>query len=129
MNTHPRTTRSRRSKTRRASRSEGAAARHDEFDAESAFDRFVDEHSTALSLFGLALGLLGRRRWLLLPLALQACAMRSILQGRRPMPALLRRLGLRTAHELEEARGEPELRRRLVGAPAHSRTGRSSNGA
>ncbi|MBL8840407.1 MAG: hypothetical protein JNL90_02635 [Planctomycetes bacterium] len=47
-------------------------------------ERRLLARSSALSLFGLALGLLGRRRWLIVPLVVQGVVLHGALERRRP---------------------------------------------
>ncbi len=69
----------------------------DEWDIE----RVLAVHSSSLSLFGLALGILGRRRWLLLPLVVQSFYLQHALEGWCPPLPLMRRLGIRTREEID----------------------------
>lgn len=48
-------------------------------------ERRRSARSSALSLFGLALGLLGRRRWLLVPLVVQGFVLHDALERRHPV--------------------------------------------
>lgn len=75
-----------------------------ELDEEWDIERVLETNSAALSLFGLVLGLLGRRRWLLLPLAVQSFFLQHALQGWCPPVPLLRRMGVRTAEEIGRER-------------------------
>jgi hypothetical protein len=74
-----------------------------ELDREWDVERCLETGSSALSLTGLLLAL-RRRRWLLLPLAVQSFFLQHALQGWCPPLPLLRRLGVRTESEIEEER-------------------------
>lgn len=80
------------------------AQRLRELDEEWDVERTLETNASALTLFGLVLGTLGRRRWLLLPLAVQSFFLQHALQGWCPPLPLLRRLGVRTREEIERER-------------------------
>jgi len=69
-------------------------------DAEWDVERVLELTSAGLSLFGLAL----RRRWLLVPAAVQLFLVQHVLQGWCPPLPVLRRLGYRTQQEIERER-------------------------
>lgn len=71
-----------------------------ELDQEWDVERVLEVNASALSLFGLTLGILGRKRWLLLPLAVQSFFLQHALEGWCPPLGLLRRLGVRTRDEI-----------------------------
>ena len=76
-----------------------------ELDAEWDIERVVETQSSALSLVGLTLSFLtGRRRWLLVPIAVQGFMLQHALQGWCPPVPVLRRLGVRTREEIERER-------------------------
>jgi hypothetical protein len=75
-----------------------------ELDREWDVERALETGSASLSLFGLILGILGRRRWFLLPLVVQGFFLQHALQGWCPPLPLFRRLGFRTAQEIESER-------------------------
>jgi hypothetical protein len=79
-------------------------ARLEEIDAEWNVERALETLSSALSLGGLAFGLMGRRRLLYLPVVVQAFFLQHALQGWCPPLPLLRRLGFRTQQEIERER-------------------------
>ena len=79
-------------------------ARLRELDLEWDVERVLQTNSSAVSLFGLAVGLLWRRRWLLLPLVVQGFFLQHALQGWCPPLPLLRSLGFRTTQEIEQER-------------------------
>jgi hypothetical protein len=72
-------------------------------DAEWDIERTVQLNSAVLSLAGLALSLRDRR-WLLLPAMVQAFFLQHTLQGWCPPIPILRRLGFRTAQEIDAER-------------------------
>jgi hypothetical protein len=75
-----------------------------ELDEEWDVERVLETNASALSLFGLAMGVLGRRRWLILPIAVQGFFLQHALQGWCPPIPLLRRLGVRTREEIDRER-------------------------
>lgn len=75
-----------------------------EIDAEWDIERAIETLSSGLTLFGLALGATGRRRWLGLPLVVQGFLLQHALQGWCPPVPVLRRLGFRTQQEIERER-------------------------
>ncbi len=83
-----------------AQHSEQIEDRLRELDDEWDVERVLGTNASALSLFGLTLGILGRRRWLLLPLAVQSFFLQHALQGWCPPIGVLRRLGVRTRDEI-----------------------------
>ena len=82
-------------------------------------ERALATASSCLSLAGIALGLRGRRRGLLLAVAVQSFYLQHSLQGWCPPLPLLRRLGFRTPMEIElERAAVKELREDVVENPA-----------
>ena len=75
-----------------------------ELDREWDVERMLETMSSSASLFGLVMGIFGRRRWLLLPMAVQGFFLQHSLQGWCPPLALLRRLGVRTSAEIDQER-------------------------
>ncbi len=86
-----------------------------ELDREWDIERCLETGSSTLSLTGLMLFTLTRkRRWFLLSAAVQGFFLQHALQGWCPPLPLLRRLGVRTQEEIEEERrGLSELARGL----------------
>ena len=82
----------------------GIRQRLRELDREWDIERALETGSATLTLAGLALGILSNRRWLLLSLAVQGFFMQHAIQGWCPPLPLFRRLGIRTAHEIEAER-------------------------
>lgn len=84
-----------------------------ELDREWDIERILETGSSVLSLAGLTLSLLsGRRRWLLLPLAVQSFFLQHALQGWCPPLPAFRALGVRTQTEIERERHALERLRR-----------------
>lgn len=77
-----------------------------ELDAEWDIERTLETMSAVFSLAGFLMALGGRRRWLLLPLMVQTFFLQHAVQGWCPPLPLLRRLGVRTAQEIDEERYE-----------------------
>jgi hypothetical protein len=75
-----------------------------ELDKEWDVERTLATLSTGFTLTGLAMSLLGKRKWLILPAAVQAFYMQHALQGWCPPLAILRKLGFRTVQEIDEER-------------------------
>jgi hypothetical protein len=75
-----------------------------ELDREWDVERALATGSSCLSLLGLGLAASGLRRWLYLPLAVQAFYLQHTLQGWCPPLPLFRRLGFRTPAEIERER-------------------------
>ena len=75
-----------------------------ELDQEWDVERILETGSSALTLSGLLLGITRNRKWLLLSLAVQGFFMQHALQGWCPPLPALRRLGFRTADEINEER-------------------------
>jgi hypothetical protein len=73
-------------------------------DREWDIERYVETMAPTLSLLGLALGLTKNRKWLALPVVVQAFFLQHALQGWCPPIPLLRRLGVRTIDEINQER-------------------------
>jgi hypothetical protein len=80
------------------------AERLEALDAEWDIERMLGLGSSALSLAGIALGVRRSRRWLALPLAVQAFFLLHATQGWCPPLPLLRWLGFRSQQEIERER-------------------------
>jgi hypothetical protein len=78
--------------------------RLDELDREWDVERCVEAMAPTFTLIGLGLGLTVSRKWFLLPIAVQTFFLQHALQGWCPPIPLLRRLGVRTAAEIDEER-------------------------
>lgn len=90
-----------------------------ELDEEWDIERALETMASSFSLGGLLLATFGSRRWLMLPLVVQSFFLQHALQGWCPPLPLLRRLGVRTAREIEDERRA--LREILAGANVHQR--------
>lgn len=76
-----------------------------ELDREWDVERWLQLNSAALSLLGLGMAVLGgKRRWLLLPVAVQAFFLQHGVQGWCPPLPAFRRMGVRTMREIEAER-------------------------
>lgn len=75
-----------------------------ELDREWDIERVLETGSSALTLAGLLLSITRGRRWLLLSLGVQSFFMQHALQGWCPPLPLFRRLGIRTADEINQER-------------------------
>jgi hypothetical protein len=80
------------------------ARRLGELDREWDIERALAMNSSALTLAGLLLTLTRGRKWLLLPLTVQAFFVQHAVEGWCPPLPLLRRFGLRTQFEIEQER-------------------------
>lgn len=75
-----------------------------ELDEEWDIERMLGAMAPTFSLVGLALGLGVNKKWLFLPAVVQALFLQHALQGWCPPLPLLRRLGFRTAREIDNER-------------------------
>ena len=75
-----------------------------ELDAEWDIERLLETNAASVSLIGLALGATVDRRWFVLPAAVAGFLLQHALQGWCPPLPLFRRLGIRTASEIDEER-------------------------
>jgi hypothetical protein len=75
-----------------------------ELDAEWDVERMLETMASTLSLVGLIGFAAGRRRWLILPLAVQSFFLQHAVQGWCPPLPVLRRLGFRTMAEIDQER-------------------------
>jgi hypothetical protein len=113
-----------------AARLDDIEERLDALDREWDTERLLETNAATLTLAGLALGATVDRRWLLLSGVVAAFLLQHGLQGWCPPLPILRRMGVRTAREIEAeryalkaARGDFEgVRRR--GERAADATGR-----
>ena len=85
------------------------AARLEELDREWDIERVLGLMSSALSIFGLTMGL-RRRRWLLLPLVVQSFFLQHATQGWCPPLPLLRAQGFRSPSRRSSASATPFAR-------------------
>ena len=75
-----------------------------ELDREWDIDRWLESGAASLSLLGLALGSTVSRKWFMLPAAVGAFLLQHTIQGWCPPLPVLRRLGVRTADEINPER-------------------------
>jgi hypothetical protein len=87
-----------------AARPEKIDDRLSELDREWDIERSLEANASALAFTGLVLGAGGRRRWLALPALVSAFLFQHAVQGWCPPLPILRRLGFRTAQEIERER-------------------------
>jgi hypothetical protein len=78
--------------------------RLDELDREWDIERTLEANAASFSLLGLTLGLTVDRRWLALPVGVAAFLLQHAVQGWCPPVPLFRRLGIRTAGEIDQER-------------------------
>ena len=79
-------------------------ARLGELDREWDIERAIEANAASLSLLGLGLAATGNRKWLALPAVVAGFLLQHSIQGWCPPVPILRRLGFRTAQEIEEER-------------------------
>jgi hypothetical protein len=82
-----------------------------ELDDEWDIERAIQANAAGLAFAGLTLGVLGKSRWLLLPAIVTGFLFQHAIQGWCPPIPVLRRLGFRTAHEIEQERQALKLLR------------------
>jgi len=75
-----------------------------ELDAEWDVERALEANAASVVLIGCALGLVADRRFFALPAVVGAFLLQHALQGWCPPLPLMRRLGIRTASEIEDER-------------------------
>lgn len=75
-----------------------------ELDEEWDIERTLEANASALACAGTLLGVLTSRRWLALPLVVTGFLFQHALQGWCPPMPLFRRMGVRTAREIDEER-------------------------
>lgn len=79
-------------------------ARLSQLDREWDVERAIEANASTLALGGIILGTMRDRRWLALPAAVSAFLLQHALQGWCPPVPVLRRLGFRTADEINQER-------------------------
>lgn len=75
-----------------------------ELDAEWDIERVLETNASTISLIGLGLGLALDRRFLAIPIVVNAFLLQHALQGWCPPVPFFRRLGFRTQSEIESER-------------------------
>jgi hypothetical protein len=83
---------------------EQIAERLRELDEEWDIERAIEANAATLSLAGVALSVTSDRRWLALPALVSAFLLQHATQGWCPPVPVLRRLGFRTAREIDTER-------------------------
>jgi hypothetical protein len=87
-----------------ANRPQEIPTRLRELDEEWDIERAIEANAAAVGFTGIMLGSLGNRRWYLLPAAVTAFLFQHAVQGWCPPVPILRRLGFRTADEINQER-------------------------
>ena len=77
-------------------------ARLRELEAEWNLERTLEANGAALALIGLALGISADRRFFALTLVASGCLLQHALSGWSPPLPMLRRLGMRSAAEIQQ---------------------------
>jgi hypothetical protein len=67
-------------------------------------ERAIEANASALAFTGVVLGVVRDSRWLALPALVTAFLFQHAIQGWCPPVPVLRRMGFRTAHEIEQER-------------------------
>ena len=80
------------------------AARLEELDREWDIERAIEANASTLAFAGVALGATVDKRWLMLSAVVTGFLFQHSMQGWCPPVPVLRRLGFRTAHEIERER-------------------------
>lgn len=84
--------------------SEMIAGRLRELDKEWDIERAIEANASTLAFIGIVLGSFVHWYWLALPALVTAFLFQHAIQGWCPPIPVLRRMGFRTAHEIEEER-------------------------
>jgi hypothetical protein len=80
------------------------AQRLRELDEEWDIERAIEANAAALAFIGTVMGVTRNRGWLVLPALVSGFLFQHAVQGWCPPVPVLRRLGFRTAYEIEEER-------------------------
>ncbi|HYD05874.1 MAG TPA: hypothetical protein VEC60_09115 [Reyranella sp.] len=83
---------------------DGIDRRLRQLDREWDIERVLETNASALAFLGIVLGSVGDRRWLRLSAVVTAFLFQHAVQGWCPPIPMLRRLGIRTAREIEVER-------------------------
>lgn len=78
--------------------------RLEELDREWDIERYLETMAPSITLLGLTLGLTVNRKWFIVPLVVQSFFLQHAVEGWCPPIPVLRRLGIRTANEINEER-------------------------
>lgn len=84
-----------------------------ELDREWDIERTLEANAASISLAGIVLGATVDRRWLFLPATVSAFLLQHAVQGWCPPLPLFRRLGVRTAREIQRERSALESLRHM----------------
>ncbi len=95
-------------------------ARLDELDREWDIDRTLEANASSLAFTGVVLGATVDRRWLALPVLVTGFLFQHAVQGWCPPLPILRRLGFRTAKEIDQERYALKALRGDFDAIAHA---------
>lgn len=87
-----------------AAQPERVEARLRELDREWDIERTLEANAASVALAGILLAAFVDLRWLILPAVVAAFLLQHAVQGWCPPLPVFRRLGFRTAHEIEEER-------------------------
>jgi hypothetical protein len=87
------------------------ARRLEELDREWDMERTLEANAAGISLVGLALSVVGGRKWLLFPAVVGSFLMLHAIQGWCPPVPIFRRRGVRTRKEIERERNALKLLR------------------
>jgi hypothetical protein len=98
-----------------------------ELDHEWDVERYLETMAPTFTLAGLLLGVTVSRKWLVLPAVVQTFFLQHALQGWCPPLPVLRRLGVRTADEINEERFALKALRGDFQAASTERNGRSAH--
>ena len=93
-----------------------------ELDDEWDIERALETASSSLTLAGIMLSILRGRTWLLLSVMVQGFFLQHALQGWCPPLPVLRRMGFRTAHEIDRERFALQAIRNQNGTKPRSRS-------
>ena len=75
-----------------------------ELEMEWDIERVLEANAASFSLMGLALGAFFDRRWFIFPAAVAGFLLQHAIQGWCPPVPLFRRMGIRTAYEIQQER-------------------------
>jgi hypothetical protein len=105
----------------------GITRRLAQLDREWDIERYLETGASSLTLLGVALGATSDKRWFLLPAVVAGFLLNHAVQGWAPPLPVLRRLGVRTADEINRERYALRALRgdvMRIGVPAHEEAAR-----
>jgi hypothetical protein len=98
-----------------------------ELDREWDVERVLETLAPTFTLVGLGLGMMKNKKWFALPIVVQAFFLQHAIQGWCPPMPVLRRLGVRTACEIDAERNALKaLRGDYRKVPARSKRGKGA---